>query len=129
MAWLFGQVWLLCAAAFLLGSLVTWLVFVVPARRAPAGHAGHGWRPSPQWSAATWAPSPTQDATAAEPVAEPAPQPGPPVDPALAALDARRPAGPPRTGPGVTASGVLDLFSPSPGQPSGPGVPGPRPTD
>ncbi|ASO22820.1 hypothetical protein FHR81_005115 [Actinoalloteichus hoggarensis] len=38
MAWLFGQVFLLCALSFLLGSLVTWL-FVTRQRRIETGRA------------------------------------------------------------------------------------------
>jgi hypothetical protein len=45
MGWLFGQVWILCAIAFLAGALVTWLVFVRPARRPPVAR---GDRPSPR---------------------------------------------------------------------------------
>lgn len=33
MVWLFTQVWLWSVAAFLLGSVITWLLFVVPLRR------------------------------------------------------------------------------------------------
>ncbi|WP_243790192.1 hypothetical protein [Saccharopolyspora gloriosae] len=33
MVWLFTQVWLWSVAAFLLGSLITWLLFVLPLRR------------------------------------------------------------------------------------------------
>lgn len=49
MAWLFGQVWLLCLVAFLLGAVVTWVTFVVPARRAARRRPTieHGWNPSP----------------------------------------------------------------------------------
>lgn len=102
MGWLFTQVWVLCAVAFLAGAAVTWLVFVRPVQR-PA----HG---------------PPAGAGAVARLADPWPERGPAgpprvVDPALSALDrgdgARR--GPPA---GVVASGALDEL----------GVTGPGPT-
>ncbi|SHE46009.1 sunset domain-containing protein [Streptoalloteichus hindustanus] len=42
MTWLFGQVWLWSAVAFLAGALITWLLFARPARRRLAELADQG---------------------------------------------------------------------------------------
>lgn len=104
MGWLFVQVWLLCVVSFLLGAVVTWLLWVLPARRVQAPPAGRPWTLGPSW---TGPPPPSADA-------EPSPpppagtRPGPPVDPALAGLDSR--AEPPPAGLGTAATGALDLL-------------------
>ncbi|AEA27681.1 hypothetical protein ACFQ34_23575 [Pseudonocardia benzenivorans] len=104
MAWLFGEVWLLCLVAFLLGAAITWVAFVVPARRAVRRRAtfGHGW---------TAAAPTTPSRGLARPVtARPTPTPEPPGGPgsALAALDAwDGPVGG-RPGSAEAALGALD---------------------
>lgn len=84
MWWLVGQVWLLCAVAFLAGAGVTWLVLVRPAvplrptvQPGPTGMA--------PWSGPPPAPYPADPA----PTEQQQPPP-PPVDPALAVLDHER---------------------------------------
>lgn len=104
MVWLFGQVWVLCVLAFAAGSAVTWLVFVRPLRGAAADADGD-WTPVPTWAPAPVGPGPgpvTPDPTIVPP-------PGPAADPALAALEGQRP-GRDHVGPGVTATGALDLL-------------------
>lgn len=118
MGWLFTQVWVLCAVAFLAGAAVTWLVFVRPvprpAHRPPAA-VGAVARVADPW--------PERD-SGGTPAPDRDPEPGPPrvVDPALSALDrgdgARR--GPPS---GVVASGALDelgVAGPGPAAPQHP---------
>ena len=78
MTWLFAQMWALEAAAFLLGSAVTWLVFVRPARSAARAA-----RPVPLPQA--WA----SNLQRSEPAPESLPPPTQaPADSALAELDA-----------------------------------------
>lgn len=96
MAGFAAEVWVLCLIAFLIGSGVTWLLFVRPlrARAAP---------PPPAPAADDPAPTP--------PRSTPDPQSGPPappaVDPALSALHgAQRP----EQRPGRRAAGALDLL-------------------
>lgn len=104
MGWLFVQVWVLCVVAFLLGSLVTWLLFVVPARRAGAPPAGEPWALGPSWTG----PAQAQADGGPPPVPPPSgSRPGPAVDPALSGLDSR-PEPPPRLG--AAATGALDLL-------------------
>jgi hypothetical protein len=99
--WLFiGQVWLLCAIAFLAGAGVTWLVFVRPA--TPLRPAV---LPGPT-GMARWSGSPPPPRSA-----EPAPieQPLPPaVDPALAVLDHERDLARRRREIGKAAAAALD---------------------
>jgi hypothetical protein len=82
MAWLFAQMWALEMVAFLAGAVVTWLVFVRPAKAAATRAASA--LPS------AWVPEPRPDP--AEPVAPPSADPAPsavrPAGPALAELDA-----------------------------------------
>jgi hypothetical protein len=100
--WLFGQVWLLCAVSFLLGSLLTWLLFAVSARRhARAARAGPEWMPAPAWGAS----EPSDTGSEERPPPPPA---GPPADPALTALDTRDRRPPARLG--TAASGALDVL-------------------
>lgn len=109
MGWLFGQVWVLCVIAFLAGAAVTWLVFVRPQRGAAHSTvAGTRWTPrvrtDSDWESAH---------AAARALTNPQPPPptpaAVPVDPALAAIDDRTDLFH-RVGPGVTASGALDLL-------------------
>lgn len=95
MAGFAAQVWVLCVIAFLLGSGVTWALFVRPLRAARAAV------PPPQ--------PPARAAAAPPPAAEPpaAPPPAPAVDPALTALDGVLRPTPP---PGIRAVGALDLL-------------------
>ncbi|GAA3246290.1 hypothetical protein GCM10017691_54210 [Pseudonocardia petroleophila] len=94
------QVWVLCAVAFLLGSGVTWLLFVRPLRRAA---------PVP---AAPPVPDPEPVPVAPPRVQAPPPDPvAPPTDPALTALDG--PATRSR-GTGARASDALDALGISP---------------
>lgn len=95
MGWLFGQIWFLCALAFLVGSAVTWATFVRPRRAVPPPVAVPP--EQPPVPADPW------------PRREPEDEDPPPrvVDPALAALDSRD--GPRRTArTGVAATGALD---------------------
>lgn len=114
----FAEVWLLCAVAFLLGSAVTWLVFVVPLRRR-ADRARPLERPPARAPAADPGPPPLP--------APAAPLPPPAADPALAALEGT--AGPvAMPSPGRQATGALDLLGVA-GTPDGPAIPqqpGPR---
>lgn len=116
MGWLFTQVWVLCAVAFLAGAAVTWLVFVRPVHR-PA----HG-RPAGAGAVARIADPWPEHAPVGR--AGPDPEPDPPrvVDPALSALDRGDGA---RRGPsaGVVASGALDelgVTGPGPAVPDEP---------
>lgn len=102
MAWLFGQVWILCVISFAAGSAVTWLLFVRPLRDA-AADAGGEWTPVPAW---TPPPAVTEPEPAARRLEPPA---GRAVDPALATLDGPGPGRGPAD-PGVTATGALDLL-------------------
>lgn len=90
MWWLFGQVWLLCAVAFLLGSLVTWVLFVRPARRAAGTPDEDDFRPTSVWPAPAPEPPPVRASPVPPPPAVAA------VDPALSRLDVRG-GRPPRT--------------------------------
>ena len=101
MAWLFGQVWLLCLVAFVLGSAATWVAFVVPARRTPT--VDHGWHP-----AATPPAGAPLVATGAPPRAPEPQRPIQDLDSALAAIDSWK--GPPVRGTAVgdAATGALD---------------------
>jgi hypothetical protein len=126
MWWLVGQVWLLCAIAFLAGAGVTWLVFVRPAvplrptvLPGPAGMA--------PWSGPPPSPRPANPPSIdqQEPFL-------PPVDPALAVLDqereiarrerevARR-----RRDIGAAAAAALDGVGMAPASRSSPDRPGP----
>ncbi|HXV93798.1 MAG TPA: hypothetical protein VD813_10900 [Pseudonocardia sp.] len=98
MAWLFAQVWALCVMAFLLGSLATWVAFVLPLRRARRETEVAG--PSP--------PPPPPDPVPA--AAELTPRPVAAADPALSALDTRPATGLPAPGIGAAATGALDLL-------------------
>jgi hypothetical protein len=119
MWWLVGQVWLLCAVAFLAGAGVTWLVFVRPAvplrptvLRGPTGMAP--WSgPLPSGRAANPAPTEQQ---------EPLP---PPVDPALAVLDHEREHARRRRDVGAAAAAALDGLGMAPASRSSPERPGP----
>ncbi|HEY4420297.1 MAG TPA: hypothetical protein VGN22_12300 [Pseudonocardia sp.] len=84
MWWLVGQVWLLCAVAFLAGAGVTWLVFVRPAvpLRPTVLPGPTGMAP---WSGPPPSPRPANPA----PTEQPEPL-RPAVDPALAVLDHER---------------------------------------
>lgn len=93
MAWLFGQVWVLCVVSFLLGAGLTWLLV---SRRDPVT------APPPVAQAAV--PPPAEPAPPRPEV--PPPPPARPVDPALSALDSRD--DPPVTGVGRAATGALD---------------------
>ena len=77
MAALFAQMWALELAAFLLGSAVTWLVFVRPARAAAVRAAV----PPPARPSEPWVEQPEPRAPEVEPPASN-------TDSALAALDA-----------------------------------------
>jgi hypothetical protein len=127
MWWLVGQVWLLCAVAFLAGAGVTWLVFVRPAvplrptiLPGPTGMA--------PWSG----PAPPTRAASPAPIEEDQEPPRPPADPALAVLDherevaqrerelARR-----RRSIGAAAAAALDGLGVAPASRSSPERPGP----
>ena len=120
MAWLFGQVWLLFLVAFLLGAAVTWVAFVVPARRASRRRplVDHEWNPTPPMGMHPQ--QPTRHARSAGP---PQPTPGVPLgglNSALAALDAwNGPAGV-RPGTAEEATSALEKL--------GVGAPPPEPT-
>jgi hypothetical protein len=93
----FGQVWLLCAIAFLAGSAMTWLLFV----RTRPRHTAHPlFRPAPPriHHGATSPPRTEQVAP---------PEPPPPAEPALANLDTHRNELTARR-PGSSAAGALD---------------------
>ncbi|MBW0115111.1 hypothetical protein [Pseudonocardia abyssalis] len=99
MAGFVAQVWVLCAVAFVLGSGVTWLLFVRPLREA---------RPMAAAPPVAPAAEPVPAAPREEPrLVDPA---APPTDPALSALEA--PARP--RGTGVRASDALDRLGVSP---------------
>lgn len=102
MGWLFVQVWVLCVLAFLAGAAATWLAFVRP-RRVDVPADGPTWTPVPAWASRRTAAIPTL----AEPTTPISPAVSSPVDPALAALDARDPEGT-SAGPAITAIGELD---------------------
>lgn len=109
MGWLFGQVWVLCVIAFLAGAAVTWLAFVRPQRGAVHSTVtGTRWAPKEKpdsgWESAHAAGRAlVGDAPSVLPPA------APPVDPALSAIDDRTDLFG-RVGPGVSASGALDLL-------------------
>lgn len=105
MAWFFVQVWVLCLVAFLLGSVVTWLAFVRPWRRADGSDAV-GWPVVTAWPGARPATDP--------PPPRPAPEAGPPNDPALSALDVPATERHPATGPGAAATEALDRLGVGP---------------
>lgn len=110
-----AQVWVLCAVAFLLGSAVTWLVFVLPHRReVPSGqHA-----PPPVDAGEEPAPPSTTERSEPD---------GPATDPAIAALGGGF-APPTMPAVGARAIGALDLLgvAPAPREtPSIPSQPGP----
>jgi hypothetical protein len=112
---LFAQVWVLCGIAFLVGSAVTWLVFVrLPRlRQLPP--------PPPPTEMARWAPEPAQERVAHP---ERPPDRPPPVEPALANLDTHRPDVSPRHA-GSAAAGALDrlgVTGPIRGGDGGPGA-------
>jgi hypothetical protein len=93
---LFGQVWILCAIAFLAGAAVTWLVFVLPRRHSeparpvePAGSPAAGTEPG--------APESRDEAERTETPAS--------GDPAISGLDAKARAA---TGTGTAAADALD---------------------
>ncbi|OLT11519.1 hypothetical protein BJF78_05045 [Pseudonocardia sp. CNS-139] len=96
MLWLFAQVWLLCAVAFLAGAAATWLAFVRPRRPGPAG-GGHPRRRPADWLTA----APGTPERPPLPATPPAP-----VEPAIAVLDTRRGPTPRRTG--TSAADALD---------------------
>ncbi|MFC4942603.1 hypothetical protein [Pseudonocardia sp. GCM10023141] len=108
MGWLLGQVWVLCVIAFLAGATVTWLAFVMPQRGAARSTvAGTRWAPDPV-AGSDWESAHLAAMALGNDRPEPS-DPPPAVDPALAALDGRG-GGPPKAGPGVTATGALDLL-------------------
>jgi hypothetical protein len=115
--WLFGQVWALCAVSFLVGALVTWAVFARPQRRR-GGHSGEVWQAPPEWAS-----RPPVRQRPELPRRAPQPQRlGAPVDPALARLDTGDGERGRPSGPGVAATGALDMLgvtrpSPAPGSP------------
>lgn len=115
MWWLFGQVWLLCAVAFLLGSLVTWVLFVRPARRAAGTPDEDDFRPTSVWPAPAPEPPPVRASPVPPPPAVAA------VDPALSRLDVR--GGRPPTPPARTATGALDLLGVHDGEAPPPVIP------
>ena len=119
MWWLVGQVWLLCAVAFLAGAGVTWLVFVRPAvplrptiLPGPTGMAPWSGKPPPPRPAP---PTPTEQQ---EPLR-------PPVDPALAVLDHERELARRRRGIGAAAAAALDGLGMAPASRSSHERPGP----
>ncbi|GAA1190022.1 hypothetical protein [Pseudonocardia alaniniphila] len=85
MWWLVGQVWLLCAIAFLAGAGVTWLVFVRPA--VPLRPTV---LPGPTGMAPWSGPAPPPPCPATPPPTEQQEPFRPPADPALAVLDHER---------------------------------------
>jgi hypothetical protein len=93
----FGQVWFLCAIAFLAGSGVTWLLFV---RQRPRPVVHPLFRPAPP-RVHHPAPAPPRPQRAAPP------QPQDPAEPALADLDTHR-TGSPSRHTGSIAAGALD---------------------
>lgn len=125
MGWLFVQVWVLCVVAFLLGSLVTWLLFVRPARRADPPPGGQPWALGPSWTDPPQARVDRELATVPPPSEPP---PAPAVDPALSGLDSRPEQPSPRLG--AAATGALDLLGvrgrgdePTAAQREGPAIP------
>jgi hypothetical protein len=113
MWWLVGQVWLLCAVAFLAGAGVTWLVFVRPAvpLRPTVLPGPTGMAP---WSGPPPSPRPANPAPTEQ--QEPLPA---PVDPALALLDHERELARRRRGIGAAAAAALDGLGMAPAAPSG----------
>lgn len=103
MAGFVAQVWVLCAVAFLLGSGVTWLLFVRPQRRADPVVAPPAGVPATQPAPAAPRPEPTPEDPAA-----------PASDPALTALDTPPLGGPRTPGTGARASSTLDLLGVTP---------------
>ncbi|MBN9108919.1 MAG: hypothetical protein J0I34_09065 [Pseudonocardia sp.] len=122
MAWLFGQVWLLCLVAFLLGAAVTWVAFVVPARRASRRRplVDHEWNPTPPMGMRPQ--QPTRHARGAGLSQQPPPDvPLAGLNSALAALDAwNGPAGV-RPGTAEEATSALEKL--------GVGAPPPEPVE
>jgi hypothetical protein len=120
MGWLVGQVWLLCAVAFLAGGGVTWLVFVRPAMplRPTVLPGPTGMAP---WSGPPPSPRPANPAPTEQ--QEPLP---PPVDPALAVLDHERELARRRRDIGVAAAAALDGLGMAPASRSSSERPGPE---
>ncbi|MGD9986450.1 hypothetical protein [Pseudonocardia sp.] len=125
MAWLFGQVWLLCLVAFLLGAAVTWVAFVVPTRRASRRRplVDHQWNPTPPAGMQPQQPTRHVRSPGSPP---PTPPPGVPLgslNSALAALDAwNGPAGV-RPGTAEDATSALERLgvgTPPPAEPEQP---------
>jgi hypothetical protein len=107
MVWQFAQVWLLCTISFLAGAGVTWLLFMRQPRRVPPPRPSTGPTGVAHWAADPWADR-REEPSAPEQPSQPA-SPGPPVEPALANLDTRGTAPPPRP-TGTAAASALDML-------------------
>lgn len=108
MVWQFGQVWILCTISFLAGAGVTWLLFGRQPRRVPPPRPTSSPTEVAHWAADPWADRRKEPPTPAPPPPQPASA-EPPVEPALANLDTRGTAPPPRPA-GAAAANALDML-------------------
>lgn len=138
MAWLFGQVWLLCLVAFLLGAAATWVTFVAPARRAGRRRptVDHAWNPTPPTGVRQPHPVHTRPAGQEPPSTPPPGVPLGSLNSALAALDAWNVPSGVRPGTAKEATSALERLGvgsqppdepPTEDTPAGPGPEGSEP--